>query len=973
MNATRWFTIAAAIGLLAAPASGQSWTTLDHPDGTYGTFCTGIDGDFVVGYYCPEIGESHGFLYDRSSGTWTSLDYPGAATTCPQGIDGDRIVGWYSMGPGNPNQAFLYDCSSSTWTTVATPGDPYGIEGDTIVGAGADWLGYQYDIPSSSYTEAGVPGTFWVEFHGISGDNIVGWYKQPGDPYGIELHGFRYDGVDWTLTDYDFPVQTADTYPTDIDGDKTVGFFSCMLYVSHAAFVLDGSTWSILIHPDAYTEVGLAYHMQAWGIDGDTIVGSFGSLGGMGLEYHGFVCTYDGPVGACCQGGTTCVAMTEAACVASGGTYQGDGTNCILSPCAPNAACCLAVGGCQQTPEDFCSGVLGGTWHPEWADCSVAACPQPQGACCVNMNCTMQTEANCAAAGGTWHQGMDCSNGCPAVCCQGDGSCVVSFEAYCQGTHGEWHPEWANCSVANCPPGAACCLADGSCYKLTQAWCNAYGGTWHSEWADCSVAHCPQPGACCMSDAGCLDTTEDICASYGGYWLGARTACSGSGACPGVKWNPMNLPAPFANGIPQGINDYTIVGYADISGHSEGFMINYLPWGFSNFQAYVIPGAASVRLYDIESGEAVTGGLRLCSTCDWRPLWDDYLDPDPPHDYDPPYPYGNATFQDIGDGLHLGMSETKSFIHFADSQGDHYYEVAIGGYVFSLQDMDPRTGGRRSLVGTCENSSGKRQGVDVLLIQTSGSSFDLGSTGLFEYPGATSTSITGKDNGRIVGYYTGGNPSRTHGFFRDLHSSQYYSLDCGTYTAINDISGSRIVAEVRGTSKDDESEPFLGEFVAACCIPDEPYCVLGTEYECLDQGGVWTGPFVWCTPDDCNSNDIADVCEIANELAADCDRNWIPDECEICGDLDNDLDVDYDDYVIFLDAFGGEVNGVPLEDACCDYDGSGAVGMMDYAAWLQCYRDFSGIPWAPPPSPPGPHAAPKKAIPAHMKQILPQP
>ena len=84
----------------------------------------------------------------------------------------------------------------------------------------------------------------------------------------------------------------------------------------------------------------------------------------------------------------------------------------------------------------------------------------------------------------------------------------------------------------------------------------------------------------------------------------------------------------------------------------------------------------------------------------------------------------------------------------------------------------------------------------------------------------------------------------------------------------------------------------------------------------------------------------------------DCNENGIPDECELCGDLNGDTEVDYDDYVIFLDAFGGVADGSPPEDYCCDYDDSGAVGMGDYGAWLECYRDFIGNPTAGPPEKP---------------------
>ncbi|MGD8450504.1 MAG: right-handed parallel beta-helix repeat-containing protein [Phycisphaerae bacterium] len=83
----------------------------------------------------------------------------------------------------------------------------------------------------------------------------------------------------------------------------------------------------------------------------------------------------------------------------------------------------------------------------------------------------------------------------------------------------------------------------------------------------------------------------------------------------------------------------------------------------------------------------------------------------------------------------------------------------------------------------------------------------------------------------------------------------------------------------------------------------------------------------------------------------------------ICGDLDFDGDVDYDDYVIFLSAFGGPVDGQPPQDAMCDYDDSGAVGMTDYAAWLDCYRAYIGDFLAGPPACPS-VPEPSASIPA---------
>jgi hypothetical protein len=58
----------------------------------------------------------------------------------------------------------------------------------------------------------------------------------------------------------------------------------------------------------------------------------------------------------------------------------------------------------------------------------------------------------------------------------------------------------------------------------------------------------------------------------------------------------------------------------------------------------------------------------------------------------------------------------------------------------------------------------------------------------------------------------------------------------------------------------------------------------------------------------------------------------------ICGDLDGDGDVDHDDYMIFLGAFGtcvGEANYV----AEADFDGDGCITLVDYQSWVVCYRD----------------------------------
>ncbi|MFQ5424101.1 MAG: hypothetical protein ACE5F9_08980, partial [Phycisphaerae bacterium] len=86
-------------------------------------------------------------------------------------------------------------------------------------------------------------------------------------------------------------------------------------------------------------------------------------------------------------------------------------------------------------------------------------CPQPTGACCVaSGTCTVDTQANCNAAGGTY---------------QGDGTV---------------------CTPNPCPqPTGACCVASGTCTVDTQANCNAAGGAYMGDNTACTPGLCPQP------------------------------------------------------------------------------------------------------------------------------------------------------------------------------------------------------------------------------------------------------------------------------------------------------------------------------------------------------------------------------------------------------------------------------------------------------------------------------------------------
>lgn len=117
-----------------------------------------------------------------------------------------------------------------------------------------------------------------------------------------------------------------------------------------------------------------------------------------------------------------CIPLSEANCIAAGGSPGPEGATCAEYACFPTGAVCMPNGSCLDglSPED--AAKIGGTFMGDGTSCATVTCPEPSGGCCFDTGfCLEMTEGNCSTAGGTWAGiGSTCAdddaNGTADVC-----------------------------------------------------------------------------------------------------------------------------------------------------------------------------------------------------------------------------------------------------------------------------------------------------------------------------------------------------------------------------------------------------------------------------------------------------------------------------------------------------------------------------------------------------------------------------
>jgi len=283
--------------------AAETWVTIDVP-GAANTYLSGVDGENIVGrYYNPASGSRY-FLYGQ--GVLTDLTVDGVSFSK---ISGNNIVGSTSA-PAGESQGVIYDLTTATYDIVSYPGSDTtsisGMSGDAVVGTylsasdkSADpysiWYYHGCFYNGSVWAPVNMPGAIYTWPRDIDGDKVVGQYYD-ADYRG---HGFLATIVAGVMTDFvTLDVSGSEmTNLVGISGDNIIGYYRNGYETQPFVYnngVVTNINYQVGESPDPNSvNVGSpSASLILGGIDGDSIVGSYQlSSGGV----HGFIRTAPEP------------------------------------------------------------------------------------------------------------------------------------------------------------------------------------------------------------------------------------------------------------------------------------------------------------------------------------------------------------------------------------------------------------------------------------------------------------------------------------------------------------------------------------------------------------------------------------------------------------------------------------------------------------------------------------------------------
>jgi probable HAF family extracellular repeat protein len=185
----------------AAWAQTQNFTTLDYP-GAASTQAWGINpsGD-VVGYYVNPDKSSHGFLL--SAGEYKAINYPGAALTLVNGINAaGELIGEFAANATDPHRGFVMG-TDGVFTTIDYPGaastSGIGINANgeiTGLYSFADNVNHGFLLSSGRFSSFDFPGSTRTGPNGIGPrGEIIGAYSAGGVTHGFVLRNGDFTSI----------------------------------------------------------------------------------------------------------------------------------------------------------------------------------------------------------------------------------------------------------------------------------------------------------------------------------------------------------------------------------------------------------------------------------------------------------------------------------------------------------------------------------------------------------------------------------------------------------------------------------------------------------------------------------------------------------------------------------------------------------------------------------------------------------
>jgi hypothetical protein len=324
--------------------------------------------------------------------------------------------------------------------------DPADLAGGCFIAHYCEPLGYSSDAPALGWCGE-YAASHAITFHDQQVNEIYTTTYLPSSWFVIAA----WDGEDkeWCGTEFGFGdynaqcfgiLEWAGCYPPD--GGLEIPTAGWPGPNEGIAFVVTGAAWM-----GNYVPV-MWFGGYAYGYYGETVIpidvdpptafAGFSNcaappepfdaveLGGMGINMEGTYAQpmpFQPPTGACCLPGPDypCEVLTEEECIAAGGEYLGDDTDCgPPNPCLPPGACCLPepMGECEEMSEENCL-LIGGEWLGPETTC------EPENPCAGEWVCCYDDGCQCMIVGTQ----LECEQGLPG---------------------GIFHPEWNSCEPNPC-------------------------------------------------------------------------------------------------------------------------------------------------------------------------------------------------------------------------------------------------------------------------------------------------------------------------------------------------------------------------------------------------------------------------------------------------------------------------------------------------------------------------------------------